>query len=271
MVAVVGTHALGDQDQRLRPVQRLQSLEDGAEHVEGGAGLAAKVHGDLAGLHLQVREAFGAVPLRHGRRAFALLHLVPKCGVAVIHVGDRLRDAHAVAQASRPPHHLAQRFANLGVLGRELHADPRGEGHEARSVVGVELVEQMVGGLQHGAAVAEADVALVDGDEEQASRPQALVGAEVGGRRGRLRLVLALEVHEVGGEHGPGHAADGHLEVLRREPPHGPAGGVDDAHVHRDDVHLGLEDRGLLLGQHPGRKQEEGDGTHHDFLLGVAR
>ncbi len=253
--------ALRDEDEGLRALDALEAPEGRPEGRLGGEGPLAVLHVDERGLVLQVQVALHRPRLRDGGRtvgldelpglrhepsALRLEELLPAHAVVELDVGDGLGQRHAESGAVRLAHHSLQAPPHVLDLGGELDARPgaRYEG-EPHAVAGGQRVEEALGPLEHLAALAPADVAAIDQQQDQPASRSVLVAAEVRragpGRRGRLEVAAhVLDRHEAAGL-----AVHLDLEVPGAEPEHRPSVRVHDARVHRHDVDAHAEHGGL--------------------------
>ncbi len=182
----------------LGPSRAPRLFEHFAHPAQRGLRLLPLVIDDLAAscstsISQRAASMFDSSALPHSRR----ISCVAQADVAVLDGGDRFAqaDVKAPLERRREPDGREQRLAHLLVLGREVDKSALRNRHHRDAVGRRQAVDELDGAAHHEAALTDADVALVDQQQDRAAGIEgAVVRREerfVGRGRRRLRAGLA--------------------------------------------------------------------------------
>ncbi len=239
-IHVVQHETFRNEDERLRRLQGLQAGQQIAQPAEGLVALAVRGPRELRrfGFDLGAAQFDDAVGTARHHAAFAILDGLQRGAIAAV---DGLRFGHG--------DHVAHPHGRLLLADharqRDLHPLPiRGERGRRRTEAKTghsdpirrrEAVDERAGGVGHGAAPAETDVRLIDGDHDEAPARGVLVGAVPFGHEGCSAVRLDDERHPFGRDDTPVLPIDADTKIGGRQVLDRPPAVVDDGDVNRRD------------------------------------
>ena len=282
---ILDDEAFGHDDQRLLAVKDRELPQQVPQRAEEAVGAFALGLHHLEGLVLDLAlaplddqggGALGGALAKDDLPQAALIHAVDD-GVGLGHA-----DVELALELGPGAGHGAHRLADPGQVVGEVHRGARlGDGQKRDAVERTQSIQESGRGRQDGSRGAEADVALVDHQEDLAATGGADVGRELRLHRlcGRAARVLRVDP-EVLRRHDPSRlTVDLDSELRCAQVGDRPAAVVEDGDVHGEHLDAGAEGRALCGlrrlrgyardGDAPDSKRQDSEHASHQRQLPI--